>query len=125
MTGMVKEMILTRQAELGLIFDNGRLVFDGVLFDQQELLVEPAVFSYLDVDGRRQQIDLEPGSLACTVCQTLVVLQIKGRAGIKVYFAGGTHQLIEGNILDEENSWHIFQRDGFIHHLVVGISTKQ
>jgi len=119
MTGMVKEAILVRQAELGLTVQNGRLVFDRLLLDPQELLLTPSVLSYLDVHGRPQQIELEAGSLAYTVCQTPVVLEIANEMGIIVHFSNGTHQHIKGNTLDDENSRHVFLRDGCVQYLIV------
>ncbi len=80
MTGMVKETILARQAELGLTVEHGSLVFDRLLLDPQELLPNPAVFSYLDVHGQPRAIDLQPGSLAYTVVSDAgcdVKLQVK------------------------------------------------
>jgi hypothetical protein len=119
MTGMVKEVILTRQAELGLSVENGRLVFDMLLLDPQELLTTPAVFSYLDVEGRHQSIELKPGSLAYSICQTPVVLKAGKSNSIEVHRSDGTLQYIEGNTLDDVNSRHIFLRDGRVHHLAV------
>lgn len=124
MTGMVKEAILTRQAELGMLIDSGRLGFESVLVHSQELLTAPGIFHYLDVQGNKQVIELEAGSLAYTVCQTPVVLKIAEMSGIIVYNSDGTHQRIEGTSLDTENSRHIFLRDGFIHHLVVSLPVR-
>jgi hypothetical protein len=119
MTGLVKEEILTRQAELGLSVENGDLVFEPLLFDRHELLLQPSVFSYLDVSARQQQIELKPGSLAYTICQTPVILQISNEMQIAVFLADGSVQHVEGNVLDTPNSRHIFLRDGLIHHLIV------
>lgn len=121
MTGMVKEEILTRQAELGLSVENGRLVFDMLLFDSHELLTAPSIFTYLDVNGGKQKIELAAGSLAYTICQTPVVLEASNEAAIRIHLADGAVQHIEGNVLDDANSQHIFQRDGTVHHLTVSI----
>jgi hypothetical protein len=119
MTGLVKEEILTRQAELGLGIENGRLIFEPFLLDPQELLTAPAAFSYPDVTGRQQSIDLEAGSLIYSVCQTPIVLKTSKDSSIRVQFSDGSSQQVEGNILDTENSQHIFLRDGRVHHLLV------
>jgi hypothetical protein len=119
MTGMVKETILARQAELGFTVENGSLVFDRLLLDPQEFLSAQSVFSYLDVHGRQQQIILESGSLAYTICQTPVVLETANEMDIVVHYSNGTHQHIKGNTLDAENSRHIFLRDGSVQKLVV------
>ncbi len=121
MTGMVKEEILTRQAELGLSVENGRLVFDMLLFDPHELLTAPSIFTYLDIHGGEQKIELAAGSLAYTICQTPVVLEASNAAAIRIHFADGAVRPVEGNMLDDANSRHIFQRDGIVHHLTVSI----
>ena len=119
MTGMVKEEILTRQAELGLFVENGRLVFDMLLLDPHELLDSAATYSFLDVAGQQQKIELGAGCLAYTFCQTPIVLGRANETCIDVHFNDGTLERIEGNALDESNSRHIFLRDGKIHHLTV------
>jgi len=121
MTGMVKEAILTRQAELVLLFEEGKIMFDRVLVDPKEFLAVPSVFTYLDIHGREQQIELEAGSLAYTICQTPVLLKTIGTASITIHYSDGTLQRILGSTLDAENSRHIFLRDGFIHRLTVDI----
>jgi hypothetical protein len=119
MTGMVKETILARQAELGWSVTDGRLVFDRWLLDPQELLPTPAVFTYLDVNGKTRQIELQIGSLAYTVCQTPVVLKIADEPGITMLHSDGTHLDMQGNVLDEENSQHLFLRDGIVQCLFI------
>lgn len=120
MTGMVKEEIITRQAELGLTIENGCLVFNPLLLMRQELLTAPTPFTCLDVHGRWQQIDLPAGSLAYSLCQTPVIVQAAGKAEIVIHFADGSQQSLAGNRLDEKNSQHIFLRDGVIQRLAIG-----
>ncbi len=119
MTGMVKEVILTRLAELGVAIEDGRLAFDLLLFDPQELLKAPAEFTYLDVHGRQQTLALPAGSLAYSICQTPIILDANAQPGITVHLADGAQQRVAGNRLDAVNSRHIFQRDGAVHHLTV------
>ena len=119
MTGLVKEEILTRQAELGIAIEQGCLVWELQLLDPHELLTAPALFSYLDVQGEVQHIQLQPGSLAYSICQTPVVLRAAAAPGITVHYADGTQRQLDGNVLDEANSRHIFLRDGAVHHLTV------
>jgi hypothetical protein len=124
MTGMVKEEVLTRQAELGLSIDNGKLAFNFQLLDRSEFLVNAAVFSYWNVDGKLEQIQLQAGSLAYSICQVPVILQAADEAGIEVHLASGSIQQHAGYGLDSVNSQHIFKRDGVIHHLVVSVATR-
>jgi hypothetical protein len=119
MTGVVKEEILARQAELGLVVQDGRLSFDLCLLDMNELLPTSDIFSWLDVMGRYQTIDLPSGSLGYTICQVPVVLQVASEKCIRIYFSDGSQETIPSHILDCDNSRHIFQRDGVVHHIEV------
>ena len=119
MTGSVKEVILTRQAELGYFIVDGRLVFDLWLLDRQELLAAPALFTYLDVSGQSQKMELKAGSLAYTICQTPVILESAGAASLTVRFANGKTQTLDGSRLDDANTRHIFLRDGLIQSITV------
>jgi len=121
MTGLVKEEIITRQAEAGLLIENGCLTFNALLLDQRELLTTPAVLDYQDVAGKQQFIELAAGCLAFTVCQVPVVIQIAAAPEIELHLSNGKIYTIAGNLLDAANSQHIFQRDGIVHHLVVHI----
>jgi hypothetical protein len=119
MTGMVKEDILIRQAELGFSIENGNLIFDFLLLDRDEFLADPGVFSYWGVDGQQGQMELQAGSIDCSICQVPVILQASNESSIVVHLTDGGTQRIEGHVLDSDNSRHIFQRDGVIHHLTI------
>jgi hypothetical protein len=119
MTGSVKEEIISRLTELGMRIEHGRLKFDLVMLDQSELLAAPSVFSYLDVHDQQQEIELEAGSLAYTICQTPIILTVKNEMRIAINYKDGTVHNIEGNELDGINSRHIFVRDGTVHSLKV------
>ena len=125
MTGLVKEEILTRQVELGLTIQNGNLAFDFLLLDRREFLDHSSVFYYWSVDGQRRSIELKAGSLAYSLCQVPVILQVSNEKCIQVHLTDGNAQQIEGHVLDPVNSRHIFQRDGIVHHLVVSVSSAQ
>jgi hypothetical protein len=119
MTGLVKEEILTRQAELGFFIKEGMLAFDLLLLDPDEFLDRPASFNYWDINGEPCQLDLKEGTLACTICQVPVVLRKSEDEIIEVYRSDGSIQKIDGHVLDSASSRHIFQRDGSVNRLVV------
>ena len=119
MTGMVKEEILTRQLEVGVRFEEGRLVFDPYLLDRSELLTIARNFEYVDVFGERQTLTLLAGTLTSFVCQTPVIVQFGDRDEIAVHNFDGTSRKMDGLRLDAETSQHIFSRDGAITHLVL------
>jgi hypothetical protein len=121
MTGMVKEEILTRQMELGYYIEDGCLVFDFLMLDKDEFLSEPSEFTYLNVQGQQEKIELPAGSMAHTICQVPIILRISDEPCINIHFFDGSTQQIDDYVLDSVNSQHIFQRDD-VHHLVVAIT---
>jgi hypothetical protein len=122
MTGMVKEEILTRQMELGFSIENGCMNFDFLLLNKDELLPEPSEFTYMNVHGQQETLELPAGSMAYTICQVPVILQLSEEPCITVHFSDGSVEPIHGYILDLANSSHIFQRDGVVNHLVVDVT---
>ena len=121
MTGLVKEEIIARLAELALTAQDGCLVFDPILFDRKELLGEPATFDYLAVDGAQNSVDVPAGAMAYTCCQTPIILQSGEKAQITVHTRDGGVLTEPGLRLDAETTRHIFERDGIITKLVVQI----
>ncbi len=119
MTGLVKEEILTRQAELGVRIQNGCLEFDLFLFDHRECISEPAVFFYYNVEGTRRELALPANSLALTICQVPVLLSKADRNALVIQFADGGSLEIKGHRVDVSTSQHIFRRDGAVKNIQV------
>ena len=124
MTGMVKEEILTRQLEVGVRFEDGRLVFDPYLLDPTELLSSPTNVTFMDVIGEQQTVSLPVGSLTSFVCQTPIAVQFGERDEIEIHYVDATCRKLSGLWLDAEASQHIFWRDGEIRHLGVTFLQK-
>jgi hypothetical protein len=123
MSGMVKEEILTRQMELGFSIQDGKLVFDFLLLDKNEYLSAQSVFFYWNIAGQYDQVEIPADSIAYTICQVPVILHNSNQTCINIHFTDGNIHQVDGFVLDSENSRHIFQRDGYIHHLVVSCKT--
>ena len=121
MSGMVKEEILTRQRELGYSIENGTLSFDFLLLDWNEFLDHSSSFTYWNVDGKKEKMDLPAGTLAYTICQVPIILKESDRANLRVHLSNGTIQQFDDQILDTRTSSHIFKRDGVLHHVVVSV----
>jgi len=119
MTGMVKEEILTRQLEVGLRFQEGRIVFDPFLLDPSELISLPSDVTYLDVFSQQQRLFLPAGTLTSFICQTPVVVQFGDRDQVEIHYADHTSRILTGLQVDAKTSQHIFWRDGAIKRLVV------
>ncbi len=119
MTGQVKEDILCRLTELGLVVQDGRLTVEPALVTGGEFLAEPAVFSYRDVNDREGQLELSPGCLALTFCQVPVVVHRGGPPRIEVASSDGATRSFEGLALDGPTSNQVFGRTGAIRRLDV------
>ena len=119
MTGQVKEEILTRHAEVGLRVQDGTLVFDPFLLDPAELLAEADVFTWIDMNGETQILELPAGSLAYTFCQVPVIVQRGREASIEVQRADGGVEKVAGLGLDLATSRHILARDGWVQQVRV------
>jgi hypothetical protein len=121
MTGQVKEELLTRLGELGVMVTNGKIKIKPILLRKEEFLKSPEVFHYIDVTGQEQKVPLNEGALGFTFCQTPIVYHFSNQLKIQVLFRDGRVKEIPGNILDHQTSKHIFKRDGFIQQLIVNI----
>ena len=121
MTGQVKEEILTRFGELGLSVDAGMITFHPNPLCINEMTTSFSVFRYVDIFGTRGDIELPPGSLAFTFCQIPVVYCTSVESNIEIHYADGSRRKISGNVLPPEISQHLFDRNGLIDRLIVGI----
>ncbi|HSG29112.1 MAG TPA: hypothetical protein VLA34_11580, partial [Candidatus Krumholzibacterium sp.] len=122
MTGQVKEEIITRFGELGLVVDGGIVSFDPVILRAEEFLELPETFEYFDTGGKRRSIELQPGSLAFTFCQVPVIYKTGGEGKrIRVTAASGDVTERQGSSLDREESRSIFRRTGAIERIDVVI----
>lgn len=123
MTGQVKEEILTRFGELGLGIDQGVVSFRPTLLRREELTQAAGNFRYVDVSSTAREIEVPPGALAFTFCQTPIIYRTDCEAGIQIHFSDGRSTRVEGNTLDEETSRSLFDRDGTVRLIEVGVST--
>ncbi len=122
MTGQVKEEVLTRLGELGVLVDDGSVSFRPVLLRPDEFLESPDVFRYYDVGGEARSIELPAGALAFTFCQVPVVYErVSGEGWIRVVLADGSKTTRPGGCLDELLSSELFERSGRIASISVGV----
>jgi hypothetical protein len=112
MTGQVKEEILIRLGELGVLVRRGQVTFRPRLLRRAELLTAPAVFTPLALDGRRLRLELPPGSLAFTLCQVPVIYREGGPPRLVVREARGLVHEQAGDTLDLDRSAALFGRTG-------------
>jgi len=120
MTGQVKEDILTRMAELGIVVKDGNLSFDPALLRQEEFLAEPDTFSYVNQSGELDTVALPAESLSFTVCRVPVVYKLAANNQATVYCPDGEvlHQ-VEGMELGADWSRKLFDGKGAIGRVEV------
>jgi hypothetical protein len=120
MTGQVKEEILTRFGELGIVVEEGSMIFRPVLLRRVEFLEKPGTYRFYDIEGKTRSIDVPAGGIAFSFCQVPIVYQLSGeRATIRVTRSDGTSFTAEGDRLDTENSRILFDRSGDISRIDV------
>lgn len=121
MTGQVKEDILCRLGELGIVVNDGKLGFDPRILRRSEFLTQAREFSYVNINGQWKKILIEPGSMCFTYCQIPVIYKLSARAYLEVVLNDGTKWTSEDSMLDHAISNHVFRRNGQVAMIMVGI----
>jgi hypothetical protein len=119
MTGQVKEDLISRLGEMGIVVEDGRLCFHRLLVRRNEFLADARSFKFYDLDGQQRSLDLDPGTLAFTTCQVPVVAHQSGPQRIEITRAEGSGYSVEGLDLDAETSAAVFERTGAVRRLDV------
>ncbi|MGA3137010.1 MAG: hypothetical protein ABSC88_13560 [Terracidiphilus sp.] len=119
MTGQVKEDLISRLGEMGVVVEEGRLGFHRHLVSGNEFLTQPSRFDFYDLDGRQRTLDLDPGTMAFTTCQVPVIAHRSGPQKIEITRHDGSRHAIEALCLDEQTSAAIFERTGAVRRLDV------
>ena len=127
MTGVVKEEILTRLAELGVRVHAGTVRFEPGLLRAREFLAEAEPFRFLDVDGQWQELIVPVGGLAFTWCQVPLVYRLDDSAApdVTVTRDGGERQALPGLTLPAEVAQEVFQRSGRIRKIELRLTSRQ
>lgn len=119
MTGQVKEDILCRFGELGVVVDNGKLSFNPGLLRGSEFIKATTTFRYIDVYQEAKEIQMKPDSLAFTYCQVPVIYILSDENSIKIIYRNGESQEIDGLGLNKTTSDELFERTGKISQINV------
>jgi hypothetical protein len=124
MTGQVKEDIISRFGELGIIVKKGKISFHSGLIKMDEFIKRSAIFKFFDVKGKQQQINLQRNSLGFTIAQVPVVYHWSNEEKIVVKMAGNMKKTIKGLTIDEKMGSSIFNRNGEIHQIDVYFKSR-
>ncbi|MBO6516094.1 MAG: hypothetical protein JJ975_06060, partial [Bacteroidia bacterium] len=119
MTGQVKEDVINRWAELGVVINEGCVTFDPFFMRRIEFLKQPAQFTYTAVSGDRKTINLEADSLAFTYCQVPVVYVASKEERLVVQHASGESTSSKDQTLSREDSECLLKRNGQIECITV------
>jgi len=125
MTGQVKEEILTRMGELGLVFEDGCVAFRPRLLRAGEFLEHVDSLTVIDTEGRRDRIEIAPGQLAFTVMGVPVVYSKGDASAIVVHGRDGTKTTVDGDRLDPDTSQRLIDRDGSVVRIDVTVRTAE
>ena len=115
----VKEDLISRLGEMGVAVEDGRLCFHRRLVSRGEFLQEARRFHFYDVDGSDSSLDLGPGTMAFTTCQTPVVAHLSGPRRIEIINAEGSCSTVDALDLDAGTSAAVFERTGAVRRLDV------
>ena len=119
MTGQVKEDIISRFGELGVIVRDGRIQFNPALLKESEFLDTDEVFQYFDLNHRMQSIELNAGMLAFTVCQVPVIYTKSSEDRVVLIFGDDHEETMPGFEIDSRLSASIFNREDKISKIHV------
>jgi len=119
MTGMVKEEVLTRLGELGIVITEGLITFDPVLLRDSEWLPAESSLAYWGVDNALHTLDIPAGAYAFTLCRVPILVTQAAQNQIELHLDDGTHQVIAGHQLDAGFSARIFAHDGGVQQVTI------
>jgi hypothetical protein len=122
LTGQVKEDILCRFGELGIVVEEGRIHIRPVLLRREEFQSQPGSFVYYDTEGQERIMDLPEKSLAFTVCQTPFVYQLGRETGLTVFWQDGSRSFSKKLNLDSAASRAVLQRSGMVRKVVATLN---
>ena len=124
MTGQVKEEIITRLGELGVMPCGGCIRFDTTVVSDAEYLESFETFVFIRADGSEEKIELGKGQLAFSFCQTPIVYVKSDYNKITVSYKDGKTEDYDSDMLPREVSSSIFNREGKIDRVTVYTKIK-
>ncbi len=123
MTGQVKEDIISRFNELGVVIEEGMITFSPVLLKNEDLLKNSAE-KVITRSNEKYTITLNKNMLAFTFCGVPVIYKISGKEKIILEFADGISVKFDGKSLNKEISQQVFNRNPDIRHILVTMNPK-
>lgn len=117
MTGQVKEDVLSRFLENGVVIDKGCVRFELELFDQEEALPSETVFKFIRSTGNESSLVVPRGGFGFTLCQTPIIYRPSDNDRHKIFFTDGSEEATDGLMLTRGNSKQLFARSDKIERI--------
>lgn len=122
MTGQVKEDVICRMRELGVIYSNGTLQFTPSMISQDEFLQQERLIHARNVQGHVQQIKIPKGTLYFSVCQTPILYSLAEKNEMTMYRSDGSIERSSALALSPADSHCVFSRSGSIQLIHVELN---
>ena len=119
MTGQVKEDVIARFGELGIMVHSGKIAFNARLLRKSEFLKTEEEFEFVSVQKEMERIQLAKDTLAFTFCQVPFVYHFAEKKSIQITNANGILREMEGLEMNVFESNEIFKRTGLIKQVDV------
>ncbi len=119
MTGQVKEDIISRFGELGVLINDGLISFQPTLLKKEEFLKESSSLRAYNIHAEPIDISLPADSLCFTLCQVPIIYTLGKSAQITITLKDGITAEIINDTLSTEYSTHVLQRSGKIEQINV------
>ena len=125
MTGQVKEDLLSRFGELGIVVKDGQLQFKPDLLRKEEFLTEEKTIEYFDVKSNTSSLKLPENSLFFTKCEVPVIYEISETESVEIFNEQCEAKIENSLTINQEDSANIFKRNGKISLIKVKIRKEQ
>ena len=119
MTGQVKEDLISRFAELGVVVRSGRAHFRPRYLKRAEFFETARTWTVPGSETRT--VDLPAGSLAFTLCGIPVVYRLGTTGGLRLHRRNDEPLSFDTPALDQEWSGRLFSRDPAIIRIEVEV----
>ncbi len=123
MTGQVKEDIIARFGELGVIIEDGQITFNPGLLRRSEFLVTQEDYHFISIQNKNITIPLTADSLAFTFCQVPFIYHLSQQNSMILTTSRDVFKK-EGLIIDSLTSQEIFNRTDSIKQVDVYLTPR-
>lgn len=121
MTGQVKEDLLSRMGELGIIIKKGLVHFEPKFLRIVDFTTQSQTIEYVKLNGAFQTMELPAQSLFFTYCQVPIIYQVSDKNQL-ILKVNGTVQTLESHHLTSDLSQKLFGRTDEIESITVCIT---